>query len=148
HRNEDRGALHPRHRCSWVRDHPTAPLGAGSRARARHTDDQRTSPGARAPRTTRVRLWEPAPEPVRGTPTTNGHHRDGALGDDVDAVVDARRAEADAFYATVIPSNLEADQTSVVRQALAGMLWSKQHYFYDVDRWLEEHGSAPFSSQR
>src|SRR6185436_11375079 len=40
------------------------------------------------------------------------------------------------------------DETNVVRQALAGMLWSKQHYFYDVDRWLEEHGSAPFSSQR
>jgi hypothetical protein len=120
------------------------PAATGTKTAALYTLDI----DARGSATIRLRLWEPAPEPVRGTPTTNGHHRDGALGDDVDAVVDARRAEADAFYATVIPSNLDADQTNVVRQALAGMLWSKQHYFYDVDRWLEEHGSAPFSSQR
>ena len=33
-----------------------------------------------------------------------------------------------------------------MRQALAGMLWSKQYYNYDVDRWLEEHGADPFAS--
>ena len=31
-----------------------------------------------------------------------------------------------------------------MRQALAGMLWSKQFYYYDVDKWLEEHGADPF----
>ena len=56
----------------------------------------------------------------------------------------ARREEADAFYATVIPSSLNEDETNVMRQALAGMLWSKQYYFYDVNRWLEEHGADPF----
>ena len=63
-------------------------------------------------------------------------------------MVDARRSEADAFYATVILTSLDVDTTNVVRQALAGMLWSKQHYYYDVDRWLEERGSATSSHKR
>jgi hypothetical protein len=62
--------------------------------------------------------------------------------------IDARRAEADAFYATVIPESLDADATNVMRQALAGMLWSKQYYYYDVDRWLTERGSDPFNPKR
>jgi hypothetical protein len=65
-----------------------------------------------------------------------------------DAVVDARRREADEFYATVIPKALSPDAASVMRQALAGMLWSKQFYYYDVDRWLEERGSGPFDPNR
>src|SRR5262249_4615049 len=60
----------------------------------------------------------------------------------------ARRQEADAFYATVIPAGLTADEATVMRQALAGMLWSKQFYYYDVDRWLEEHGADPFKPTR
>src|SRR4029079_16721960 len=50
----------------------------------------------------------------------------------------------DAFYAAVIPATLDADQALVMRQALAGMLWSKQFYYYDVDRWLGERGADPF----
>ena len=49
-----------------------------------------------------------------------------------------RHKEADEFYATVIPRSLHADAANVMRQALAGMLWSKQFYYYDVDKWLEE----------
>ena len=60
----------------------------------------------------------------------------------------ARRKEADEFYATVIPPSLNADQANVMRQALAGMLWSKQFYHYDVDKWLEERGSDPFKANR
>ena len=60
----------------------------------------------------------------------------------------ARQAEADEFYATVIPATLNADQANVMRQALAGMLWSKQFYHYDVDKWLEERGSDPFKANR
>jgi len=59
-----------------------------------------------------------------------------------------RRNEADAFYKTVIPSSLSPDQGLVMRQALAGMLWSKQYYFYDVDKWLEERGADPFKEGR
>jgi len=56
----------------------------------------------------------------------------------------ARRKEADEFYASVIPRSLDPDAASVMRQALAGMLWSKQFYFFDVNRWLEEHGIEPY----
>lgn len=59
-------------------------------------------------------------------------------------MVRTRRGEADAFYAALIPSSLDADAANVIRQALAGMLWSKQFYCYDVSTWLEEHGVSPF----
>jgi hypothetical protein len=48
------------------------------------------------------------------------------------------------FYATVIPSTLEPDAAMVMRQALAGLLWGKQYYEYDVHRWLREHGVNPW----
>jgi Glycosyl hydrolase family 63 C-terminal domain len=63
-------------------------------------------------------------------------------------VLQARRNEADEFYETIIPASLDADQANVMRQALAGMLWSKQFYYYDVDKWLEERGSDPFKPTR
>jgi hypothetical protein len=43
---------------------------------------------------------------------------------------------------------LSSDEANVMRQALAGMLWSKQFYYYDVDKWLEERGSDPFKATR
>ena len=66
------------------------------------------------------------------------------LGADFDRVLEARRDEADQFYATVIPSTLPADAAMVMRQALAGLLWGKQYYEYDVHRWLREHGVNPW----
>jgi len=60
-----------------------------------------------------------------------------------DAVIDQRRAEADAYYATVAPAAASDDEKSILRQALAGMLWSQQHYYFDLDRWLEQHGAHP-----
>jgi hypothetical protein len=67
---------------------------------------------------------------------------------DFDDVLEIRHKEADQFYETVIPATLNADQANVMRQAMAGMLWSKQFYFYDVDKWLEERGSDPFKEAR
>lgn len=67
---------------------------------------------------------------------------------DFEDILEIRRKEADDFYAEVIPKSLNADQTNVMRQALAGMLWSKQFYHYDVDKWLEERGSDPFKDVR
>jgi hypothetical protein len=61
-----------------------------------------------------------------------------------EAAMKARRKEADEFYVTVIPQALSEDEANVMRQALAGMLWSKQFYYYDVDRWLTERGAEPF----
>ncbi len=67
---------------------------------------------------------------------------------DFDDVFKTRRKEADEFYAIVVPKSLNADQANVMRQALAGMLWSKQFYHYDVDKWLEERGCDPFKESR
>ena len=66
------------------------------------------------------------------------------LGAGFDRVLDARRSEADGFYATVIPASLDADAAMVMRQALAGLLWGKQYYEYGVHRWLREHGVSPW----
>ncbi|MGC3961643.1 MAG: glucosidase [Verrucomicrobiota bacterium] len=71
---------------------------------------------------------------------------DGAFGKHFAAVLESRRKEADEFYAGVIPRSLDADAANVMRQALAGMLWSKQFYYFDVNRWLEERGCNPFQS--
>jgi hypothetical protein len=60
-----------------------------------------------------------------------------ALLADVDRVVAERRKEADAFYATVHPPGTSEDERRVQRQALAGMLWTKQAYLFDVNTWLE-----------
>ena len=60
-----------------------------------------------------------------------------------DELIDARRAEADEFYQSISPPSLTDDAKAVMRQALAGMLWSKQCYFFDVDLWLRERGLHP-----
>lgn len=62
------------------------------------------------------------------------------------AVMEARRAEADAFYEDVVPDGMSEDERLLVRQALAGMLWSKQYYHLDVERWLSEHGVDPLAA--
>ena len=67
---------------------------------------------------------------------------------DFDELLEKRLTEADEFYRTVIPPSLTADQANVMRQALAGMLWTKQFYHYDVNKWLEERGSAIFKPDR
>jgi hypothetical protein len=59
------------------------------------------------------------------------------FGKEFEQVFAARQQEADEFYATVIPQNLSADARNVMRQAFAGMLWSKQFYHYVVKQWLE-----------
>ena len=59
----------------------------------------------------------------------------------------SRKKEADSFYSTVIPAKLNQDEANVMRQALAGMLWSKQFYHYDLDKWLAEHRSDSNSAR-
>ena len=60
-----------------------------------------------------------------------------------DELLWARKGEADEFYESITPASLDQDQRNVLRQALAGMLWNKQYYFFDVDQWLEEHAYDP-----
>ena len=65
------------------------------------------------------------------------------LAGEFDALFAQRLREADAFYATVIPASLDADARRVMRQAFAGLLWSKQFYHYSVWRWLEGDPGFP-----
>jgi hypothetical protein len=60
-----------------------------------------------------------------------------------DRTMQSRIADADEFYARVTAPALNEDERRVFRQALAGMLWSKQYYYFDLDRWLDEHGAHP-----
>jgi len=55
-------------------------------------------------------------------------------------IVQARRQDADEFYQGIIPDVISEDSACVMRQALAGMLWTKQYFGLDVERWLNEHG--------
>ncbi|HLL65249.1 MAG TPA: glucosidase [Micromonosporaceae bacterium] len=66
------------------------------------------------------------------------------LGPDFAAVMTARRAEADAYFAELIPAAATPDEARVVRQAIAGLMWGKQFFHFDVSRWLEgDPASAP-----
>jgi Mannosylglycerate hydrolase MGH1-like glycoside hydrolase domain len=71
-----------------------------------------------------------------------------AFGADFDEVFETRLAEADAFYAAVIPPGLDADSQNVMRQALAGMLWSKQFYYYPVQAWIHDQQLPPDCRKR
>ena len=58
-----------------------------------------------------------------------------------------RKKEADVFYSFITPEPLDEDSKGIMRQALAGMLWSKQYYFFDLDKWLREHGAGIAAQQ-
>jgi Mannosylglycerate hydrolase MGH1-like glycoside hydrolase domain len=62
---------------------------------------------------------------------------------DFDAVMADRKREADTFYESLRPAGATDDQLRVVRQATAGLLWSKQFFHYDVERWLEGDPAGP-----
>ncbi len=84
--------------------------------------------------------------PAGGTAILRARLSTGEHGDFAD-VFATRRAEADTFYREVIPAGLGEDRTRIMRQALAGMLWTKQFYEYDVHRWLRERGLSPWSPE-
>ena len=65
------------------------------------------------------------------------------FGRNFDQVMADRLREADSFYASITPPSAGKDEALVMRQAMAGMLWTKQYYYFDLDKWLEEHGADP-----
>jgi hypothetical protein len=67
-----------------------------------------------------------------------------------DQIFESRIADADEFYDRIAPNSLNQDERRVHRQALAGMLWSKQYYYFDLEQWLQDHKSHPLleSSRR
>jgi hypothetical protein len=60
-----------------------------------------------------------------------------------DSVFRARLKEADEFYRDITPPSVGSDAAMVMRQALAGMLWTKQYYYFNADQWLDEHRAHP-----
>ena len=69
---------------------------------------------------------------------------DGDLfGKSFDRIFDERLGEANEFYAAITPNHLSYDARRVFRQAMAGLLWSKQFYYYDVRIWLKGDPASP-----
>ena len=86
--------------------------------------------------------------PAGGSATIRLRLTDGAPTDpfaDFDEVFRRRAAEADEFWDDVLAGSLTPDDKYICRQAFAGMLWSKQYYALDVERWLAEHGADPLA---
>jgi hypothetical protein len=96
--------------------------------------DYHVTVGAGAQETIRLRLSEIEPDKI---------------GDPFKAfskTVETRQSEADEFYRLITPERLTEDEARVMRQALAGMLWTKQYFGLNVDEWLQEHGIDPLDS--
>ena len=69
--------------------------------------------------------------------TSRGKNTVTGIGPEFDSIIERRIEEADAFYDTVISQSLSAEEKSVARQAYAGLVWTKQFYYYVIDAWLE-----------
>ena len=110
------------------------PGGTGTKAAFHHV--LTIPPGEKV--AVRFRLTRTEPQSVDGPGT-------GEFGN-FDEVMASRRLEADAFWDEVLPAAVPDDERMVARQALAGMLWSKQYYILDVERWLLEHGADPLAA--
>ncbi|HYA45152.1 MAG TPA: hypothetical protein VED59_06075, partial [Acidimicrobiales bacterium] len=85
---------------------------------------------------------------LRFEPDT-GDSRPTDFGSSFDAVLAQRRADADEFFAGLTPEATTSEEARVLRQAAAGMLWSKQYYHYDVAEWLDgDRGQPPPPPER
>ena len=65
------------------------------------------------------------------------------LGQEFDSMLAKRKAEADDFFASLVPDGTSTGEQAIFRQAAAGMLWCKQFYHYDVQRWLRGDPGEP-----
>jgi hypothetical protein len=110
------------------------PAGIGTKVAAHY----RMTIGAGESATVRLRLSAQSEADARPPRTATG-----PFGRSFDETLAARQFEADDFYRAVTPSSVPEDAANVMRQAIAGMLWSKQYYFWDGDAWLEEHSAHP-----
>jgi|HubBroStandDraft_6_1064221.scaffolds.fasta_scaffold00435_15 Glycosyl hydrolase family 63 C-terminal domain len=89
--------------------------------------------------TVRLRLTGAADAKKNGKGKTTAS----SFGTEFEKILSVRLQEADDFYRSVTPPSISRDAAKVMRQALAGMLWSKQFFFFDGDNWLDEHRSNP-----
>ena len=98
------------------------------------------APGQSA--TVRLRLMA---QPSAATPGKAGR-APAWFGPEFEQTLATRVRETDEFYRSVTPPGVSPDAANVMRQAIAGMLWSKQFFFFDGDNWLDEHHSNPLHS--
>jgi hypothetical protein len=87
----------------------------------------------------RLRLTGPVEAEKSGKSKTTAS----SFATEFDKILSVRLQEADDFYRSVTPPSISRDAAKVMRQGLAGMLWSKQFFFFDGDNWLDEHSSNP-----
>ena len=87
--------------------------------------------------------WTMAPGATRVAMARLSARRHGRPFADASEIFEQRRAEADAFYASLSPGSMPEDARLVQRQAFAGLLWSKQFYHYDVGVWLDGDPAGP-----
>ncbi|MEO8415993.1 MAG: glucosidase [Ginsengibacter sp.] len=74
---------------------------------------------------------------------------DDAFPENFEEIFETRKKEADEFYEAVAPANCTPDQKNIQRQAFAGLLWNKQYYHYDVERWVHtSDGITPLTEER
>ena len=106
------------------------PGGFGTKAALRH----RVTVAAGGTAELRLRLHRPDPTTSTGA---------GWAAEPFDTVVAAREADADEFYTHLAPQGTTPEQVRVLRQASAGLVWSKQIYPYDVTRWLDGDPGEP-----
>ncbi|MEI6029896.1 MAG: glucosidase [Synechococcaceae cyanobacterium ELA739] len=107
------------------------PAQQGTKAFAIH----RLSIGVNASYTIQLRLTKSTTE----TQNDSADH-------DFDQILDCRRQDCDDYYAKVMPAGLSTEQQLVFRQAMAGILWSKQFYNYDIAPWLQQRGIDPLGA--
>jgi hypothetical protein len=97
-------------------------------------------------RTLRLRLSTRSPKRSARNRNDGEKH---PFGKSFEKIFSLRKQEADEFYDQIAGPTLGTDERNVMRQAFAGMLWSKQYYYFDLNRWLEEHGvAAPQAARR
>ncbi len=70
-------------------------------------------------------------------------NRDYGLGESFTQILSRRKAEADEYYRSVMPEEIEGDKALISRQSLAGLLWTKQFYYYIVSEWLDGDSNQP-----
>ncbi|MFO1429945.1 MAG: glucosidase [Candidatus Competibacteraceae bacterium] len=106
------------------------PTGTGTKAASHHVVPVESGDTA----VLRLRLTDAAPDPSKD-PFTG-----------FDETIEERRRECDEFYRAITPGTATEDEARVMRQALAGMLWSKQYYRFELDTWIRAHGGDPLSN--
>ena len=88
----------------------------------------------------RLRMMNVAPDGLpRAAAAANGH----PFGCSFDDMMSLRLRECDDFYASITPRTVGDEEARIMRQSLAGMLWSKQYYYFDVHEWVKAHHSDP-----